>query len=64
MSQTAALSERPGPQPMMDEAKGRGEQLTLYIFVIVPFLALIAAVPVVWGWGLGWVDVALFVLFY
>ncbi len=49
---------------MMDEAKGWGEQLVLYVFVVVPFLALIAAVPVAWGWGLGWVDVALFVVFY
>ena len=49
---------------MMDEAKGWAEQLTLYVFVVVPFLALVAAVPVAWGWGLGWLDVALFVLFY
>jgi len=49
---------------MMDEAKGWGEQLVLYVIVVVPFLALIAAVPVAWGWGLGWVDVALFVVFY
>ncbi|MBA2415701.1 MAG: acyl-CoA desaturase [Geodermatophilaceae bacterium] len=64
MSQTAVLPNRPGPKPMMDESKGWGEQLTLYVFVVVPFLALVAAVPVAWGWGLGWVDVALFVLFY
>jgi stearoyl-CoA desaturase (delta-9 desaturase) len=64
MSQTAVLPERSGPKPIMDDTKGWGEQLTLYVFVVVPFLALLAAVPVAWGWGLGWVDVALFVLFY
>ncbi|MEU7818070.1 acyl-CoA desaturase [Pseudonocardia sp. NPDC049154] len=32
--------------------------------MIVPLLAVAAAVPVAWGWGLGWVDVALFVVFY
>ncbi|MBA2390326.1 MAG: acyl-CoA desaturase [Geodermatophilaceae bacterium] len=64
MSLTTVLPERTGPAPMMDEAKGWGEQLVLYVFVVVPFLALIAAVPVAWGWGLGWVDVALFVVFY
>ncbi|MBA2554185.1 MAG: acyl-CoA desaturase [Geodermatophilaceae bacterium] len=64
MSDTAVLADRPAPAPMTDDVKGWGEQLTLYVFVIVPFLALIAAVPVAWGWGLGWVDVALFVLFY
>ena len=31
----------------------------VYVIVIVPFLALIAAVPVAWGWGLTWLDVIL-----
>jgi len=64
MSQTTVLPERSGPKPMLDHTKGWAEQATLYVFVLVPFLALIAAVPVAWGWGLGWLDVALFVLFY
>ena len=34
------------------------------MFVIVPFLALAAIVPAVWGWGLSWTDVGLFVGFY
>ena len=33
-------------------------------FIVVPLAALLAAVPIAWGWGLGWVDVALAVLFY
>ena len=32
--------------------------------MIVPFLALLAAVPVAWGWGLAWTDVAIGVVFY
>jgi stearoyl-CoA desaturase (delta-9 desaturase) len=36
----------------------------MYAFVVVPFLAVAAAVPVVWGWGLTWVDVALAAVFY
>jgi stearoyl-CoA desaturase (delta-9 desaturase) len=36
----------------------------LYTFVILPFLAFLAAIPVAWGWGLGWTDVILFVVFY
>ena len=36
----------------------------LYVFVIVPFLAFLAAIPVAWGWGLGWTDLALMVGFY
>ena len=34
------------------------EQVVLYVFVVVPFLALAAVVPAVWGWGLSWLDVA------
>lgn len=39
-------------------------QLAVYAFVIVPFLALVAAVPFAWGWGLTWLDVALAATFY
>ncbi|WP_327011659.1 acyl-CoA desaturase [Dactylosporangium sp. NBC_01737] len=39
-------------------------QVAVYAFVIVPFLALLAAVPFAWGWGLTWLDVALAVVFY
>jgi stearoyl-CoA desaturase (delta-9 desaturase) len=44
--------------------KGSLEQVMLYIFVIVPFLAVLAAVPLAWGWGLGWTDIALAFVFY
>lgn len=27
------------------------EQLALLLFITVPFLALVAAVPLAWGWG-------------
>ncbi|TAM90535.1 MAG: acyl-CoA desaturase [Jatrophihabitans sp.] len=62
------LDERPaapnGPKPVFEGTKRRGEQTALYLVVIVPFLAFVAAVPVAWGWGLGWTDVVLFVSFY
>ncbi|HKT04433.1 MAG TPA: acyl-CoA desaturase [Rugosimonospora sp.] len=38
--------------------------LAVYLFVTVPFLALLAAVPVVWGWGLTWTDLALLAFWY
>ncbi len=59
--------ERPaasGPKPVFEGTKRRGEQFALYSFVIIPFLAFLAAVPVAWGWGLGWTDVVLFFAFY
>jgi stearoyl-CoA desaturase (delta-9 desaturase) len=41
-----------------------GDQVLVKIFVLIPFAALIAAVPIAWGWGLGWIDVALAAGFY
>ncbi|HYZ38885.1 MAG TPA: acyl-CoA desaturase, partial [Pseudonocardiaceae bacterium] len=34
------------------------------IFVVGPMLALLAAVPLAWGWGLSWLDVGLAAGFY
>jgi stearoyl-CoA desaturase (Delta-9 desaturase) len=41
-----------------------GEQILVKIFVLIPFAALIAAVPIAWGWGLGWTDLGLAAGFY
>ena len=40
------------------------EQVALAAFVVVPFLAVLAAVPVAWGWGLGWHDVIIALVMY
>src|SRR5438067_8223463 len=53
-----------GPKPTFEGAKRRGEQFMLYVFVIVPFVAFLAVIPVAWGWGIGWVDLMLMVVFY
>jgi stearoyl-CoA desaturase (Delta-9 desaturase) len=61
------LDERPAPgeaKPTFEGTKKPVEQVALYVFVVVPFLAFVAAVPVAWGWGLGWTDLALFLAFY
>jgi stearoyl-CoA desaturase (delta-9 desaturase) len=55
---------RRGPKPVVEGNKHRWEQVTLYIFVVVPFLALVAAVPIAWGWGISWTDIALAISFY
>jgi stearoyl-CoA desaturase (delta-9 desaturase) len=41
------------------DRQSRGEQVALALFIGVPFFALLAAVPVTWGWGLGWRDVVI-----
>src|SRR5882757_8980665 len=46
------------------DRKSGWEQFALGLFVIVPFLALLAAVPVLWGWGLGWHDVVIAAVMY
>jgi len=33
--------------------------VSVYLFVVIPFLALLAVVPIVWGWGLSWLDLGL-----
>jgi stearoyl-CoA desaturase (Delta-9 desaturase) len=52
------------PKPLTVPGRSRGEQVLVKIFVLIPFAALIAAVPIAWGWGLGWTDLALAAGFY
>jgi stearoyl-CoA desaturase (delta-9 desaturase) len=52
------------PANALGAEKGAVEQIALYVFVLVPFLALAAVVPAVWGWGLSWTDVVLATVFY
>ena len=48
-----------GPKPIMAGRRPWGPQLSVYVFILGPFFALVAAVPLAWGWGLNWWDVAL-----
>src|SRR5438094_7129133 len=60
-----ALREaQPAGKPMFSGTKARGEQTALYILVVLPFLALLAAVPFAWGWGISWTDVVIATVFY
>jgi stearoyl-CoA desaturase (Delta-9 desaturase) len=67
-SKTAAQrASAPPKTPLSDleaEPKGSGEKALVAIFVAIPMLALIAAIPLAWGWGLGWHDVIIAVAFY
>ena len=57
----------PAPDPSARDTVERQSRLTLtmlYVFIIVPLLALLAAVPLAWGGFLGPVDLVLLVVFY
>jgi stearoyl-CoA desaturase (delta-9 desaturase) len=51
-------------RPILDGRRGIAPQIAVYVFVVLPLLALVAAVPFAWGWGLTWVDVAIALVFY
>jgi stearoyl-CoA desaturase (delta-9 desaturase) len=53
-----------GPKPLTEGKQPLGILIALWSFVVIPFAALIAAVPVAWGGWLSWTDVGLAVFFY
>ncbi|MHA6801151.1 acyl-CoA desaturase [Bounagaea algeriensis] len=55
---------RSGRKPLVAGTRNWVSQLSVYIFVLVPLIALITAIPFAWGWGLGWADVGLAAAFY
>jgi stearoyl-CoA desaturase (delta-9 desaturase) len=63
---TDAVRRDPQPLAELPSTLGRArlEQVILGLFVVVPLLAVAAAVPVMWGWGLGWHDVVIGVVMY
>jgi stearoyl-CoA desaturase (delta-9 desaturase) len=53
-----------GPKPLLDDRQTPAAAITMWIFVVLPFLALIAVVPIAWGWGLSVVDIAIATVVY
>ena len=53
-----------GPKPLTQGVQPTGVLIALWAFVVIPFLALLAAVPVAWGGWLTWTDVALAAVWY
>ena len=51
-------------KPIFAKPRPRHEQLLIGAFTVLPMLALIAAVPLAWGWGLSPLDVGLAAGFY
>lgn len=53
-----------GPKPLTEGTQSPGILIALWSFVVIPFLALIAAVPVAWGGWLSWTDAAIGAVWY
>jgi stearoyl-CoA desaturase (delta-9 desaturase) len=47
-----------------DERKGMLEQVALFGFIAIPFLAILAAIPLAWNRGLSWHDVVIATVMY
>ena len=62
-----AALRSPAIDPAAVDASERQTPVTLfflYLFIVVPFLALLLAIPMAWGGFMGPVDVGLLVFFY
>ena len=64
MTASPVLDEPVQHATLGGETQSRTEQVALGIFIGVPFLALLAAVPIAWGGWLGWTDVVIAVGMY
>ncbi|RSM91575.1 acyl-CoA desaturase [Kibdelosporangium aridum] len=61
---TITTPTRNVPKPLLSSRASRAELITIRAFLIIPFVALLAAVPLVWGWGITWVDLTVAAVFY
>jgi stearoyl-CoA desaturase (delta-9 desaturase) len=53
-----------GPKALTTGKQPTSIIIALWAFVVLPFTAVVAAIPVAWGWGLNWIDVVMFLFFY
>ncbi len=60
-----ARTQAPAARPDIDdERNSAGQRFLVGLFVAVPLVALVAAIPLMWGWGLSWHDVIIALVFY
>ncbi len=55
---------RPGPRPLWDAPRTWAGLVTMWVFVIGPFVVLVVAVPVAWGQGLSVLDATMAIVAY
>jgi stearoyl-CoA desaturase (delta-9 desaturase) len=49
---------------MISGTRSPWQHALIYVFVVGPMVALAAAIPLVWGWGVNWHDLVLLGVFY
>jgi stearoyl-CoA desaturase (Delta-9 desaturase) len=60
-----ARTQPPAARPDIDdEPNSAAQRFLVGLFVAVPLAALVAAIPLMWGWGLSWHDVIIALVFY
>lgn len=64
VSASIAGATRLAPKPLIEATQSTGSLVVLWIFLLVPIAALIAAVPLVWGRGLSGLDATMAVIGY
>jgi len=67
VTESRTESERPakrGPKPIESGPRPMAAHITVYLFAIIPAVALIASIPLLWGWGVTLLDLALLAAFY
>jgi stearoyl-CoA desaturase (Delta-9 desaturase) len=71
MTPATAVDAAPIPDPAAQvlgtlggDVQSRAERIALGVFIVLPFLAIVAAVPIAWGGWLGWRDVVIAVVMY
>jgi stearoyl-CoA desaturase (delta-9 desaturase) len=52
------------PKPLTEGKQGPFLLTALWLFVVIPFAALVAAIPVAWGGFLTWTDIIIGAVFY
>ncbi|TVT60476.1 acyl-CoA desaturase [Amycolatopsis rhizosphaerae] len=60
----SATDVRAGAKPLISHHRPAGQMIVLKAFLLIPFAALLAALPLAWGWGLSWLDLTLAAVFY
>lgn len=52
-----AVPSPTGPKPLVEGTQSVNELVVLWVFVVAPFVALLAAIPLAWGWGVSTLDI-------